>query len=129
VRRGRGKGVRGAVERRYRLRQNRASVSPGTFESVSRDDHRRAFAAAMAALLAEFDAYLDRNDADPAADQVGYQQRAVWLTRDELLGMITGLRSAIAPLLDNPAAPDRTRYLISPILFPTEKPVVMRIDL
>jgi DNA-binding transcriptional ArsR family regulator len=114
--------VRGAVERRYRLRQDRASVSPETFNSVSREDHRRAFAAAMAALLAEFNAYLDHDDADPPADQVGYQQRGVWLTRDELLGMITGLRHAIAPLLDNPATPDRTRYLVSPILFPAEKP-------
>jgi len=76
----------------------------------------------MAALLAEFNAYLDHDDADPPADQVGYQQRGVWLTRDELLGMITGLRHAIAPLLDNPATPDRTRYLVSPILFPAEKP-------
>ena len=57
--------VRGAVERRYRLRQDRASVSPETFNSVSREDHRRAFAAAMAALLAEFNAYLDHDDADP----------------------------------------------------------------
>jgi DNA-binding transcriptional ArsR family regulator len=114
--------VRGAVERRYRLRQDQASVSPETFKSVSREDHRRAFAAAMAALLAEFNAYLDHDDADPPADQVGYQQRGVWLTGDELLGLITGLRQAIAPVLDNPATPDRTRYLISPILFPAEKP-------
>jgi hypothetical protein len=26
------------------------------------------------------------------------------------------------PLIDNPATPDRTRYLLSPILFPAEKP-------
>jgi len=57
----------------------------------------------MAALLAEFNAYLDRDDADPAADLVGYQQRAVWLSRDELLGMISELRSAIAPRLANQA--------------------------
>ncbi|MBV9450308.1 MAG: hypothetical protein JO345_30905 [Streptosporangiaceae bacterium] len=50
------------------------------------------------------------------------QQRAIWLTRDELLAMITGLRDAIAPLLDNPATSDRTRYLISPIMYPAEKP-------
>jgi DNA-binding transcriptional ArsR family regulator len=115
--------VRGAVERRYRLRQDQASVSQETFQSASREDHRRAFAAATAALLAEFNAYLDHDDADPAADQVGYQQRAIWLTRDELLGMIAGLRQAIAPLMDNPATPDRTRYLVSPILFPAEKPL------
>jgi DNA-binding transcriptional ArsR family regulator len=114
--------VRGGVERRYRLRQDRASISPETFESVSPDDHRRGFAAAMAALLAEFNAYLDRDDADPAADLVGYQQRALWLSRDELAGLISELRAAIAPRLANPAAPDRARYLISPILFPVEKP-------
>jgi hypothetical protein len=58
--------VRGAVERRYRLRREQASVSQETFESASREDHRRAFAAATAALLAEFNAYLDHDDADPA---------------------------------------------------------------
>ena len=79
--------VRGAVERRYRLRQDRASVSPETFESASREDHRRAFAAAMAALLAEFNAYLDHDDADPAADRRLPAAR-LWLTRDELLGMM-----------------------------------------
>ena len=51
---------------------------------MSLDEHRRAFPASMAALLAEFSAYLDRDDADPAADLVGYQQRAIWLSRDEL---------------------------------------------
>ena len=114
--------VRGAVERRYRLRQDRASIGPETLGSISLDGHRRAFAAAMAALLAEFNAYLDTEDADPAADLVGYQQRAVWLSRDELLDLISAMRSAIAPELENPATPGRTRYLISPILFPSEKP-------
>lgn len=120
--------VRGAVERRYRLRQDRAAVNPRAFESASRKDHRRAFAAAMAALLAEFDAYLDHNDAQPAADLIGYRQHAIWLTRDELLGMVAGLRRMIAPLLANPATPDRTRYVMSPILFPTERPSQNRHD-
>ena len=114
--------VRGAVERRYRLRQDRASIGPETLGSISLDGHRRAFAAAMAALLAEFNAYLDTEDADPAADLVGYQQRAVWLSQGELLDLISAMRSAIAPELENPATPGRTRYLISPILFPSEKP-------
>lgn len=114
--------VRGAVERRYRLRQDRASIDPDTIESLSLDDHRRAFATAMATLLAEFNAYLDRDHADPMADPVGYQQHAVWLDRDELLEMISELRSAIAPRLANRSTPDRAQYLISPILFPIEEP-------
>ena len=114
--------VRGAVERSYRLSQERATVSPEAFESVSLDEHRRAFPASMAALLAEFSAYLDRDDADPAADLVGYQQRAIWLSRDELVALIGELSTAIAPRLANQATEDRARYLISPILFPVEKP-------
>ena len=36
--------------------------------------------------------------------------------------MISGMRDAIAPRLAYQVTPDRTRYLISPILFPVEKP-------
>ncbi|MEU4247469.1 helix-turn-helix domain-containing protein [Amycolatopsis sp. NPDC026612] len=114
--------VRGAVERHYRLRRDRASIDPGTAASMSAEDHRRGFAVAVAALVAEFNAYLDRDDADPSADPVGYQQHAIWLSRDELVAMVGELRAAILPRLANPAAPGRTRYLLSPILFPSEPP-------
>ncbi|MEU3743431.1 MULTISPECIES: helix-turn-helix domain-containing protein [unclassified Streptomyces] len=114
--------VRGAVERRYRLRRDRAGIEMDTASSLSLDDHRSAFAAALAVLTAEFTAYLDRDSADPVADQVGYRQHAVWLSPGELHGMIDGMREAIAPHLANETSPDRTQYLISPILFPVEAP-------
>ncbi|MFG2359935.1 helix-turn-helix domain-containing protein [Streptomyces sp. NPDC048521] len=114
--------VRGAVERRYRLRRDRAGITTDTANSLSLDDHRSAFAAALAVLTAEFTAYLDRDTADPVADLVGYRQHAVWLSPGELHGMIDGMREAIAPHLANEPSPDRTQYLISPILFPVEAP-------
>ncbi|MFE2140848.1 ArsR family transcriptional regulator [Streptomyces sp. NPDC059456] len=114
--------VRGAVERRYRLRRDHAGITADTANSLSLDDHRSAFAAALADLTAEFTAYLDRDTADPAADLVGYRQHAVWLSLGELHGMINGMREAIAPHLANGPSPDRTQYLISPILFPVEAP-------
>ncbi|WP_433240879.1 helix-turn-helix domain-containing protein [Actinomadura nitritigenes] len=110
--------VRGAVERRYRLRQERAVIDPAA--PLSRDDHRRGFAAATAALIAAFGAYLDRDGSDPAADLVGYRQHAVWLSQEELLELIAGMRAAIAPRLANGPAPGRAQYLLSPILFPIE---------
>ncbi|WP_336216258.1 helix-turn-helix domain-containing protein [Nonomuraea sp. LPB2021202275-12-8] len=113
--------VRGAVERRYRLRQDRASIDADTSESLSLDDHRRAFATAMATLLSEFNAYLDRDQADPAADLVGYRQHAVWLSRDEVLELIGELRRVIVPRLTHQATPDRAQYLLSPTLFPIEE--------
>ena len=112
--------VRGAVERHFRLRQERAVIDADTAASLSLDDHRRGFAVAMAALIAEFNAYLDRDTVNPAADLVGYRQHAVWLSRDELMDMISELRTVIAPRLANPAAPGRERYLLSPILFPLQ---------
>ncbi len=114
--------VRGAVERHYRLRPDQATIDPDTAASLSPEDHRRGFAAAMAALIAEFTAYLDRENTNPATDPVGYRQHAIWLNADELTAMISELRDAIAPRLANPHTPDRTRYLLSPILFPSEEP-------
>ncbi|MEU9519648.1 helix-turn-helix domain-containing protein [Streptomyces sp. NPDC048224] len=114
--------VRGAVERHYRLRGDRAGISTDTVHSLSPDGHRHAFAAALAVLTAEFTAYLDRDTADPVADLVGYRQHAVWLSSAELREMIDGMREAIAPHLANEPSSDRSQYLISPILFPVEAP-------
>jgi hypothetical protein len=94
------------------------AVTPDMVATVSCDEYRRVFAVAMAALLAEFNAYLDRPDADPAADQVGFRQHAVWLSGEERDEMIAAMRAAIVPMLGNEPAPDRTQHLLSPILFP-----------
>jgi DNA-binding transcriptional ArsR family regulator len=113
--------VHGAVERRYRLNRARAVISPDAATSMSLEDHRHGFTAAMAALLADFNAYLDREHADPTADSVGYRQVPLWLNQDELAELITEIRSAIMPRMDNKPAPDRRLYLLSPILFPIEE--------
>ena len=114
--------VRGAVERLYRLRPDRATVTTETGAAPSPDDYWRVFVTALTVLTAEFRAYLDRGDADPAGDLVGFRQHAVWLSREELEQLIVELRGAIVPRLANEQAPERTRYLLSPILFPMEQP-------
>src|SRR5205823_5532524 len=90
--------------------------------AMSRDDHRRGFAAAMAILLAEFNTYLDRDDADPVTDQVGYRQGVVWLTPDEHAGMVEALRTELTSRSHDAPAPGRRPYLFSAIFFPTEPP-------
>lgn len=111
--------IRGAVERRYRLNTDRAAIAPGSAE-VSPAEHRKVFAAAMATLIAEFNAYLDRSDS--VGDTVGYRQHAVWLNPSELDSLVDRMREAILPCLDNKPGQDRTQYLLSPILFPIEEP-------
>ena len=89
--------------------------------AMLREDHRNGFAAAMGALLAEFNAYLDREHADPTADSVSYRQFPLWLSQDELNELINEIRSAVVSKLDNEPAPDRSPHLLSTILFPTEE--------
>ncbi|SEO86992.1 Helix-turn-helix domain-containing protein [Actinacidiphila rubida] len=113
--------VRGAVERHYRLRTDRAAIGADVAAAATPADHRAVFATAMAVLVAEFHAYLDRDDADPARDAVGYRQHALWLSPAERDALITGLRDAILPHLAHPPT-DRSRYLLSPVLFPLEHP-------
>jgi DNA-binding transcriptional ArsR family regulator len=114
--------VRGAVERRYRLRQDRPAIDAGAAASMSLEDHRRGFAAAMAVLIAEFNAYLDRDGADPAADSVSYRQGTLWLSPDELTEMFADLLAVLGDRVANTPAPGRAPYLLSAILFPTEQP-------
>ncbi|MEE1770211.1 helix-turn-helix domain-containing protein [Streptomyces sp. JV185] len=114
--------VRGAVQRHYRLRQDRAVIGSEAVRTLTPGDHQQAFATAMTALLAEFNAYLDREGADPVADQVGYRQHSIWLSPAELDELIGELRAAIAPRLANRPSPERGQYLLSPIHFPVEVP-------
>jgi DNA-binding transcriptional ArsR family regulator len=114
--------VRGAVERRYRLRQDRPSIDGEAAAAMSLDDHGRGFAAAMVVLIAEFNAYLDREGANPAADSVSYRQGTLWLSPDELAELINEMLTVLQPRLSNQPAPGRAPYLLSPILFPTGPP-------
>jgi DNA-binding transcriptional ArsR family regulator len=114
--------VRGAVERRYRLHQNRPSIDGDAAAAMSLDDHRRGFATAVVVLIAEFNAYLDRDGANPTADSVSYRQGTLWLSPDELTGLIGKLVADLQPCLSNQPIPGRAPYLLSPILFPTEPP-------
>jgi hypothetical protein len=76
----------------------------------------------MGALLAEFNAYLDREHADPAGDSVGYRQIPLWLSQDELAELISEMRRILVPMMGNRPTPDRSLHLLSPILFPIGEP-------
>jgi DNA-binding transcriptional ArsR family regulator len=115
--------VRGAVERSYRLARDRPVIGTDEAGEMSLEDHRRGFAAAMAVLIAEFIAYLDREGADPVADGVSYRQGIIWLSPDELAETIGELAGELRARAANKPAPGRLPYLLSPILFPAGPPV------
>jgi Helix-turn-helix domain len=115
--------VHGAVERRYRLRADRSTIDSSEAESMSLEDHRQAFAASMAILLAEFDAYLGREGADPVADVIGYRQGALWLSPDEVRELGDELQAVLRKWASNEPAPGRGQRLVSLISFPIGDPV------
>jgi len=109
--------VRGAVERTYRLHPSRTAIDAAAMTNA---DHQRGFAAAIAALLAEFNVYVGQPDANPLADSVSYRQFSLWLTEDEKAAFIEEMAVAIRARMINPPSPERRRHLASTILFPTD---------
>ena len=69
--------------------------------TMTLEDHRRGFAAAISVLLAEFDAYLDSGTADPATDGVGYRQGVIWLNPEELAELGKTMQGALARIAAN----------------------------
>jgi DNA-binding transcriptional ArsR family regulator len=110
--------VHGAVERTYRLIAGSAVVGRDAAAAMSVEDHRRGFAVAMASLVAEFNAYLDRGDAVPIKDSVSYIQAALWLNRAERARLVESIRTMITSVRDNTAGRGRRPFVLSPILFP-----------
>ena len=112
--------VRGAVERRYRLQPARIAMSDDEVAAMSTDDHSRGFTAAIAALLAEFNAYLGRDGANPQADSVSYKQFSLWLSEHEKAAFVEELSAAIRRRMRNEPSPERRRHMLSTIMFPTD---------
>ena len=88
--------------------------------AMSIEDHQRGFAAAIAALLGEFNAYLGREGANPLADSVSYRQFSLWLSEAEKAAFIEEVVAAIRTRMDHEPTPERRRHMVSTILFPTD---------
>ena len=112
--------VHGAMERHYRLSPARPLIDTALATSMTLEDHRRGFVAAMAALMAEFNRYLDGDNPDPVADSVGYRQIPLWLTPEEVAGLVKRLGLYVKEMAANQPGPLRRPYLLSPIFFPLE---------
>jgi DNA-binding transcriptional ArsR family regulator len=110
--------VRGAVERRYRLAAGGAVVAAEDARSMTPEDHRRGFTAAMAALIADFNVYLDRRGADPMTDEVSYRQFTVWLRPAERSRLVRDFGRTLRGLNNKPG-PGRDPYMLSTVFFPT----------
>lgn len=110
--------VRGAVERTYMLRQSAARIGPGEAKAMSAEEHRQAFIAYVAGMLADADRYLDAGQPDPARDGANYQVGALWLTDAEFAELLIELTEVFQPRLANAPGKGRKRRMIYTVLLP-----------
>lgn len=110
--------VRGAVERTWELQLDTARITGDDLAGMSHEEHRRAFAAYVAGLLAGFDGYLARGEIDFERDRVGYRQVALWMTDGETDEFIAGLRELAARFVGNGPGDGRVRRVLSTVLIP-----------
>lgn len=112
--------VRGAVERSYRLCEEKAVIDPAARAAMTPEEHRRAFTAFSAGLMASFDRYLANDKADPAEDGVVYRQAALWLTKEEAAALVDQITELATALAAHTPDGDRTRRYVSLIVIPDE---------
>jgi DNA-binding transcriptional ArsR family regulator len=110
--------VRGAVERTYVLRGASQTPSAGELDQMTADDHRRAFTAFVAGLLATFDQYVSEGAPDLARDGVGYSMNAFWLTDAEYADFIADVARIVDPRAKLGPGLGRQRRLVASAFIP-----------
>lgn len=113
--------VRGTFERTY-VKHGRLNVSRDELAKLSHEELRRAFLSYVAALLADIDHYLERDDASLRAGGATLRIAAVWLTDEELRALAAGFGRLLQPYLDRPATQDRSRRVLRTIVLPGTEP-------
>lgn len=110
--------VRGAVERTYVLRPAAARITWDEVAKMTRDEHRQAFLAFVAGLIADADRYLARENIDPLRDGASYNVAGLWLDETEFMEFLRDLVTVVQPRLANPPKPGRTRRIFATVLLP-----------
>jgi hypothetical protein len=110
--------VRGTLERTYVLRLTATNTGPDQLARMSVEDHRQAFMAYVAGLLADFDRYLARGDVDLVRDSVSYRIAGLWLDDAELTELLRELGCLLASRLANLPGTGRKRRILGSVLLP-----------
>ncbi len=121
--------VRGTLEKIYALNTvYEYQLLPGqdaieAFNRLSKADHLRYFLGFLLARLDDFSRYLSRHadgSLDMAADGVGYQTLALFLSDKDFVDFAQALNQALLPFLQLEPAPGRKKRLFSTTMMPAD---------
>jgi hypothetical protein len=113
--------IRAATERTYVLRVTAATIDLNELDHMSAEDHRQAFMAFVAGLLADFDRYLERGAIDLLRDGVSYRLAGLWLDDEEFSDLLRDLARVLQPRLANAPRRGRRRRILGTVLLPGEE--------
>ncbi len=104
----------------YEFRQEAARAGDADLVGMTGDEHRQAFLAFVAGLVASFDRYLTAagTDIDLRRDGVTYTMSAAWLDDAEFAELLARIAALLAPLYENGPREGRTRRLLASALMP-----------
>ena len=103
---------RGTVERWYRLAaEDSASITPEDAGRLTKEEHMEVFVKFASLLIAQYGKYLERAEADPAADKVSFRQIALHLSEEEHMRLLGKIRELFAEAARNGPAPERRSYV------------------
>lgn len=110
--------MRGTTERVYVIAPEKASLSPEEFAALTPEDHERMFSTFSAMLLSQFHNYVRQPEMDLIKDGVGYRTVPLYLSDAEFAEMMQEMNALLQKRLENAAAPDRRRRLLSFVIMP-----------
>jgi DNA-binding transcriptional ArsR family regulator len=110
--------VRGAVERTYALHLPAARIHPGEVARMTTEEHRQAFLAYVAGMLADADRYLASGNVDPIRDGADFRVGALWLTDPEFAAFLRDLAAVVQPRLAHGPGKGRRRRLLYGVVLP-----------
>jgi hypothetical protein len=113
---------RGTVERVYGLQEKTFTFLPSDLAQVPKEEYRRFFAAIIASLQNDVNAYLQQGSVDIVADHIGYNQLVLDLNEEELQRLIANVSHAIRESLPQQAKPGRRRYVLTLLFLPGDVP-------
>jgi DNA-binding transcriptional ArsR family regulator len=111
----------GAVERTYRLTQERSRLSRNDMRDLTADDHVRYFNIFAATLVDAFSRYTHAAAfarTGVGADGASYQNVVVYLSDKEKVHLQKEFERLIGAVIGNPKSPTRKGYLLASVVIP-----------
>jgi len=112
--------VRGTVEKLYALGERSTFINAEEAEFMSAEDWMRTCKYFTNSILGDFARYLQKPDANPTTDSVGFNKLVFDLTFEELSAFVTDLRALLKEAGSKPEREGSKRYNLGLSIMPGE---------